>query len=183
MKTKKLAGLAALAGALLAPPAHALDLRPDAVMLQGGAGKRHNVEQLSVGLVWDWDWLRQRKTMFSAHTELIASQWRADAIGGGSYSLQQYTLLPVLRLNFGQGSAPWYAELGIGASWLSKDYATPSRSFSTRWNFYDVVGGGYRFGAKDQHELGLRYLHVSNLGIRKPNPGEDFFLLRYALKF
>jgi hypothetical protein len=133
--------------------------------------------------VWDWDWRLQRRGLFTAQTELLVSQWRADRVGGGSYSLQQYTLLPVLRIRPDEGRSPWYLEAGIGASWLSRDYVTPNKTFGSRWNFYDMLGGGYSFGASRRHELGLRYVHTSNLGIRDPNPGEDFLLLRYGVKF
>lgn len=182
MQSKKLAGLCALAAAFFAPlAAHASDWRPDGVVVQAGAGKR-DVDAASIGLVWDSDWKYEGRVHLAGQTELFVSHWRAAAPGGSTLNLQQYTVLPLLRLQLDRRS-PWYLELGIGASYLSKDYVTSSRAFSTRWNFYDVVGAGYRFGAKDRHELGLRYVHVSNLGIRKPNPGEDLVLLRYALKF
>lgn len=175
--------MAALAGVLCLPAAHAVDWRPDAVMVQGGAGPDHTAA-IAAGLVWDWDWLRRRRALVTAQTEFFVSQWRADAAGGGRQSLQQVTLLPLLRMQLDRGRSPWYLELGVGASYLSKDYVTPDKTFSTRWNFYDVIGAGYRFGgAEGRHELGLRYVHISNLGIRKPNPGEDFVLLRYAAKF
>ncbi len=170
-----------LAG-LLATPAFAVDLRPDAVMVQAAVAP-HGTAAAGVGAVWDWGWQWPRRALFTGQTELILSHWRADAVGGGSQSLQQMTLLPVFRLNLDQGRSPWYLELGIGASYLSRDYVTPNKTFSTRWNFYDMVGGGYKFGTNNKHELGLRYVHISNLSIRKPNPGEDFLQLRYAMKF
>ena len=150
-------------------------------MVQGGAAPDHTAA-IGAGLVWDWDWLRQRRALLTAQTELFVSHWRADAIGGGHQGLQQVTLLPLLRMQLDRGRSPWYLEMGVGASYLTKDYVTPHKNFSTRWNFYDMLGAGYRFGG-GEHEIGLRYVHLSNLGIRRPNPGEDFLLLRYAVRF
>lgn len=180
MKTRsKLIALAAMA---CLQAAHA-DWRPDGAFVFGGVAP-HDTYSLATGLTWDWDWQAQRWGMqFGAHTELIASAWRADAVGGGSYSLAQVALLPVLRARPGNGRSPWFLEFGIGASYLSKGYATPDKTFSTRWNFYDMLGVGYSFGAGNSQELGLRYVHTSNAGVRDPNPGEDFLQLRYGWRF
>jgi lipid A 3-O-deacylase len=35
-----------------------------------------------------------------------------------------------------------------------------------------------RFGPRDRYDVGLRLQHLSNGGIRKPNPGIDFVQLR-----
>jgi lipid A 3-O-deacylase len=175
------ASVAALAF-FLSSSAHAIDLRPDGVGLQAGPAS-HGASAVSAGVIWEWSARKERRALFTGQTELILSHWRAHAMGGGSQTLQQVTLLPVLRMELDRGRSPWYLEAGIGASWLSRAYVTPEKEFSTRWNFYDVLGGGYRFGARGEHEVGLRYLHVSNAGIKKPNPGEDFLLLRYARRF
>jgi len=39
------------------------------------------------------------------------------------------------------------------------------------------------FGAQHEQELGLYVKHVSNAGLKKPNPGETFLELRYAHAF
>ncbi len=159
------------------------DWRPTGVMVQGGAAP-HGTVAASVGAVWQSDWRWKRSALFSYQTEFFLSQWRADRFGGGGhYGLQQAVLLPVLRAQPDAGRSPWFFELGIGASYLSKDYHTPDKEFGSRWNFYDMLGVGYQFGAGRTQELGLRYTHISNLSIRKPNPGEDFLMLRYARRF
>lgn len=182
-KTKKTARI--LAGALLAASfgsACALDLRPDGVSLQGSWGT-NSARMAGAGLVWDWDWQSQRRSVtMTARTELLANHWRADDFGGGSQGWMQVVLLPTLRFELGAERA-WFAELGVGASWLSSQYRTPHRRLATQWNFYDVVGVGRAFGAQREHELGLRWIHISNLGIREPNPGQDFLQLRYARRF
>lgn len=172
----------ALSALFLPAGAHAMDWRPDAVEVLAGPGKQ-GTSAVGAGLVWEWDTRKMRRALITGQTELIASHWRADAVGGGHQGLWQLALVPVVRLELDHGHSPWFLELGIGASWLSRTYATPTKAFSSSWNFYDVLGGGYRFGTEEQHELGLRYTHVSNAGLKLPNPGENFLLLRYARRF
>jgi lipid A 3-O-deacylase len=62
-------------------------------------------------------------------------------------------------------------------------YRSQHKQVSTAFNFVDVIGVGYSFGASREHELGLRVVHVSNADIRKPNPGMDSVQLRYARVF
>ena len=38
-------------------------------------------------------------------------------------------------------------------------------------------------GDEHQHELGIRWVHVSNGGLKEPNPGQDFLQLRYVSRF
>jgi lipid A 3-O-deacylase len=163
--------------------AHAFDWQPDAVSARLGVGK-DSTAMAGVGLVWDWNFERLRRhAALTAQTEFMVNRWRMDAPGGGQQSITQLVLLPSLRMHLSQGRSPWFLELGVGASWMDRRLVTPQRTFSTQWNFYDMLGTGYKFGARGEHELGLRYVHVSNAGIRKPNPGQDLLQLRYALRF
>jgi hypothetical protein len=113
----------------------------------------------------------------------MLNQWRADAMGGGKQSLTQIAVVPSLRMRLAQGRSPWFLEVGVGLSYMDRLLVTPNKSFSTRWNFYDLLGAGYSFGASREHELGVRWVHVSNAGLKKPNPGQDFLQLRYTQRF
>jgi hypothetical protein len=39
------------------------------------------------------------------------------------------------------------------------------------------------WGPRQEHELSLRLQHASNAGVKEPNPGVNFLLLRYAHAF
>ena len=163
--------------------AQAFDPEPDGVTVRVGAGN-HGTAMAGVGIVWDWDFQRmRRKAELTAHTEFMVNHWRYDALGGGTQTLTQLVLLPSLRMRLARGQSPWFIELGIGASWMDRPYETPSKRFSTQWNFYDMLGIGYSFGEEHHHELGLRWVHVSNAGLKKPNPGQDFVQVRYVRRF
>lgn len=168
--------------AVLAGPACALDLqplRPDGVVVLAGGADR-GVQAAGVGLAWQWDRDAPRRGAFAGHTEVTASRWQARDFGGGTQAFRHVVILPVVRLYLDGGRSPWFLEAGIGASWTHGRYVTPSKEFSTHFNFHDVLGFGVRFGKGQRHELGLRYVHVSNAGLKRPNPGEDFVFLRYV---
>ncbi|HYE41522.1 MAG TPA: acyloxyacyl hydrolase [Ramlibacter sp.] len=170
--------------ALALPAAQAFDWMPDGVSAQVGAGGR-GTNMAGAGIVWDWDFQRlRRKAELTAHTEFMVNHWRGDASsGGGTDSLTQLVLLPSLRIRLSRGASPWFIELGIGASWMDERFETPRKRFGSRWNFYDMMGVGHTFGAEHEHELSLRWIHVSNAGLKKPNPGQDFLQLRYVARF
>ena len=182
-KTTRSRTVVTLLLAAAAGTAAAMDLRPDGVSVQVSPGS-HGTWMAGAAVVWDWEWeLLRRKAEISGQTELFVNHWRADAVGGGREATTQVGLLPTLRINLSQGRSPWFLEVGVGVSWMDSRLVRPERSFSTRFNFYDVLGAGYVFGERRQHELGLRLVHVSNAGIKEPNPGQDFVQLRYLSRF
>ena len=179
MKIRSL--LPALA-ALMSFHAQALDLLPAGAFVQGGVAK-HGSYSASAGVFWPWAWRREMaRGEWTGITELFVSHWSADT-GAGREGLTQVGLLPLLRYNFARGGGSWFAEAGIGISAMDQNYRTEEKQFSSRFNFVDVLGVGRSFGAQGHSELGLRLSHVSNAGIKKPNPGENFVQLRYAVRF
>jgi lipid A 3-O-deacylase len=183
MKTMK-KNIRLLAAAVLVAaslPSHAFDLRPDGISVQAGPGT-HGSRIAGIGVVWDWDFERmRRKAELTAHTELLVNHWDARELGGTRQSITQWVVLPSLRMRLARGASPWFIELGIGASWMDRLFVTPEKSFSTQWNFFDMMGVGHTLGGPDGgHEIGLRWVHVSNAGIKRPNPGQDFIQLRYV---
>jgi hypothetical protein len=74
--------------------------------------------------------------------------------------------------------------MGIGTSYLNPLFTDGTRHFSTRFNFDDHLGLGYRWGGEASHfgsqEVTLRLEHFSNAGLREPNPGMNFIELRYG---
>jgi lipid A 3-O-deacylase len=164
--------------------AQASPWRPDRVVLQGGVGHSQDVRTGTLGLGWDGEWKKEFGPFgLSGQLQLLWNQWRARDFGGGTQHFHQLAVLPVARFGFDRGRSPFYLEAGIGLSVMDRLYVGPDKQMSTKFNFYDMLGAGYRLGAEGAHELGLRYVHLSNAGIRKPNPGEDFVLVYYSAKF
>ena len=165
---------ALLAFAALALPAHAVD----GVSLELGGGNGADVWR--AGAQWKW----QRKWPLSANWG-IGGYWElsAGAWDGGRNTLLDLGVTPVFRLEQAQpsGSAP-YVEAAIGLHLLSQQRITAAKEFSTSWQFGDHLGAGLRFGARRQYDLGLRLQHISNASLKRPNPGINFLLLRFAFE-
>ncbi|SDM11104.1 lipid A 3-O-deacylase [Oryzisolibacter propanilivorax] len=154
------------------------------VYLQAGRA-RGDTDALTLGATLPWRSF-QRELWGSAvtgHWDLYVSRWSYDAVPGRSGHSTLLGVTPVLRLTPDQGRSAFFVEGGIGATYADKRYVTPDREFSTRFNFASHLGAGVRLGAQRQHELLLRVQHVSNAGIKHPNPGNNFVQLRYALHF
>lgn len=96
---------------------------------------------------------------------------RPDNAPSRTESLFDIGLTPVLRWG-AQKSCGWFGEAGVGAHWLSRQYNNNGREFSTRLQFASFLGGGYRF--INDFTLSVKAEHVSNGGIKHPNPGVNF---------
>ena len=143
-------------------------------------GYNDEVRMWRAGLQWKWErrWWRGGSWELGGYWDLSAGGWR-----NGEQTIYDLGLTPVFRL---EGTAPGspYLEAGIGFHVISDLHIDYDRSFSTRFQFGDHVGVGMRFGPRSRYDVGLRLQHLSNGGIRKPNPGIDFLQLRlqYHLK-
>lgn len=157
--------------------------------LPGGASlqlgeSRDGTQMNTLGLQWHSGWRHDWwGGQLGYSTEAQLGHWRADGVRGGHETYTWVAVLPLLRNRADGGRSRWFLEGGIGVSLTDNVYRSQHKQFSTRFNFVDVIGVGYSFGAAREHELGLRVVHVSNADIRKPNPGMDSVHLRYARLF
>jgi lipid A 3-O-deacylase len=172
----------ALCAAALSFGAQAIDLSPGGVFVQGGVADRGGYS-LTAGVIWPWSWQRQAAGgEWSGLTEAYVSHW-SGRVASARESFTQLGLVPIFRYRFSQGRSDWFTEAGIGVSAMDNRYQIEEKQFGTRFNFVDVLGLGRSFGAQRDRELSLRLTHFSNGGIKEPNPGENFLLLRYAALF
>jgi len=136
------------------------------------------------GVGWEWRWRRiAAGGEWSGQTVVFFNHWRADAAGGGRQDFWQAGLVPLLRYRFARGRSPWFVEGGIGLAVTDRYYITPSKVFGSRLNFSDNLAVGMNLDPQWRQEVSLRRQHTSNAGIRRPNPGEELLLLRYAVQF
>ena len=166
---------------LVALPVAAQDFRPSGYYVQGGGGEDRTYNA-TVGVTWPWAWRRSLMGIeLGGVTEAYVSHWSAQGLDGRS-GFTQIGVVPMLRLRL-DARSPWFAEAGIGISVMDKRFVTSTKELSTSFNFVDVIGVGRSFGTVRQQELGLRIQHVSNAGIKSPNPGHNFVMLRYSSSF
>ena len=123
----------------------------------------------------------------------LGSRWQLSAYGMGSIGywrareetvhkeLWDFGLAPVLRLEKPREGAMPYFEASLGVHMLSGRHINGNREFSTNFQFGEYVAAGLAFGARHQYGVDLRLHHVSNGGIRNPNPGLTYVAagLRY----
>jgi lipid A 3-O-deacylase len=160
----------------------AADLRPAGAFVQGGLAEQRTYS-VTAGVVWPWSWQRSfGAAQATGITEAFVSHWSGRGITGRQ-SFTQVGLLPLVRLRLDGGRSPWFVEGGIGISVMDRTFRTQDKEFSTAFNFVDVVGVGRSLGADRRREISLRISHISNANIKKPNPGEEFLQLRYAMMF
>ncbi|MGQ0545918.1 MAG: acyloxyacyl hydrolase [Betaproteobacteria bacterium] len=143
--------------------------------ISGELGYRDDVRLWRAGLQWKWQrrWLRGGDWELGGYWDLSAGGWR-----NGRDTIYDLGFTPVFRLErTTPGSA--YLEAAIGFHLLSDLRINDDRVFSTSFQFGDHIGIGRRFGPRDRYDLSVRLQHLSNGGIRKPNPGIDFVQLRF----
>ena len=163
-----------LAAALaLAGPAAALD----GVSFEAGRGN-DRTDLWRAGMQWTWPhrWFAERSWTLGAYWDVQLGRW-----SGGRDPVWDLSLTPVFRLERARrGRTIPYAEAAIGFHALSNLRVSSDRIFSTRFQFGDHLGAGLRFGERYRWDAGLRLQHLSNGGLRRPNPGINFAQLRIA---
>lgn len=174
--------LSVIATTAVLASAHAQEART--LYLQAGGGDNSaNAITLGATLPWNnWSW-SLCSGMVRGHWDMYVSNWSSRADGEGRRNTAVIGIGPSLRWRGDGGASPWFAEVGTGASLSNRLYRNADNEFSTRFNFASHLGVGRNFGARNEHELSLRLQHSSNAGIKSPNPGENFLLLRYAHAF
>ena len=180
--TRTLALVAALTW--IQPAAHAVD----SMSLEYGASdsSHADVDVARVGLQWNWakrfalgqDW------HIGGVWDLSLAYWNNDSPGRTNSSLADVGFTPVVRLQQNNpGELAPYLEAGIGAHLLSKSSVSTERRFGTLFQFGSHLGMGLRFGAKHAFDIGYRFQHLSNAGIKDPNQGINFHLVRLQYHF
>lgn len=178
-----LAALAWLAtDAHVAHASHASDGAPPAPdwALTAASGDRESVRKL--GLLAGWQrplplW-QGRHWQVTLRHEVELATWqvpRARRIVEWGYS-------PVFVLERPNGRGV-FLEGAIGVRLLSHTRLSATRSMSTAFHFSDMLGLGLRWGGHGRSTLGVRLQHLSNLGIKRPNPGINFLQLYYRHQF
>lgn len=170
--------IAAAAVACAAPAARGAGAPVSFYVAPGGL-TAHGTSSVTAGVAWPPFW---QNGAWTAHAEGFASAWRAPQAAGRE-NFWQLGLLPVVRYRFGAAAARVFVEAGLGLTLMDRVYTSRHTAFSTRLQFQDMLGVGMSLGSHGQHEVGVRFSHFSNGGIKRPNPGENFVQLRYGRDF
>jgi hypothetical protein len=173
-------GLLAASLTLIAASAHAID----SFGLDVGTGDE-SANLVSVSARWNWQskWFTEGEWYLGGYWEANAGHWNGRAGTTGNDSITDIGITPVFRLqpHKQDGVTPW-VEGAIGFHYLS-DTKIGNKNLSTHFQFGDHLGAGVSFGKKQSMELGYRFQHFSNAGIKRPNPGINFHMVRFGYRF
>ncbi|AOJ75888.1 deacylase [Burkholderia ubonensis] len=179
-RRSRLALHAVLAASLLGGSGAALADRWG-IQAGGGFSDRHSIDKGSLGVVWDpgWTWWEIGGWHFAFVMEGNVSYWHTN--GNVHTSIWEVGATPMFRFIKSAGAVRPYVEAGAGIRLLSHPTISNDLSMSTAFQFADVAGVGVQFGQRQQYQVGYRFQHVSNAGIKEPNPGINFhqFYLQY----
>lgn len=90
---------------------------------------------------------------------------------------------PILRYPiFYSHLADVYLEGGVGASFM-KDTVFAGKDVGIHFQFEDRLGFAFKVGPSRKHIVSLTYLHYSNAGLSKHNPGIDLVNFGYSYRF
>ncbi|MDB5761575.1 MAG: hypothetical protein JWQ21_570 [Herminiimonas sp.] len=155
----------------------------DSVSLELGSGNR--TQFVRAGAQWNWDsqWWKSNGTHVGGYWDLSLAEWHGNRFQNRQGAAQNITALgitPVFRLQK-DTTLGFYGEAGIGLYYLSDLYNNNDRRLSTNIEFGTLLGAGYVF--RNNLELGLKIQHFSNGGIKKPNDGVNFAIVRASYRF
>src|SRR5258707_9171931 len=139
----------------------------DSISAEAGHGTR-GVDMWRLGLQWKQEpaWLAGH-TNWSLYWDATLGAWEGD-LG----SVSETALTPTFRFSGGNGL---YLDTGVGVHLLSETRISGLLEFSTKFQFGNHLGAGYRHG---RYDASVRLQHLSNAGLRNPNPGINFLQIR-----
>ena len=151
-----------------------------------GRGKEDtDRHRLSLTTDWGRSWTGPKGWNITGYWEVGVDDWE-----GKDNSLFALSLLPVIRFEKtpeaslqreeGVSAVPRiFFDIALGFYLLSEGHLG-DRDFSTAFQFGSHGGVGLIIG---RFEVGYRFEHISNAGIKEPNPGINFHLFRMAYHF
>lgn len=172
---------AAAVALLAAAPALAMDVHGFSLE----AAKGSDARMLRLGLQRDIErtWFRSGRYHLGAYWDLTLAAWRGDAYEdrpGARQDLWDIGLTPTFRYQR-HDKRGWYAEGAIGVHYLSEKWNNSGKELSTRFQFGDHIGAGYVFS--NGLDLAVKFQHYSNGGIKKPNDGANFLIVKAGFPF
>ncbi|HHT8991011.1 TPA: acyloxyacyl hydrolase [Burkholderia cenocepacia] len=136
----------------------------------------HDVKKSDLAIVWDpgLKWGEIGNYHFTVVGEAHAAYWAIGEDGAVHAGIWEFGFTPVFRFIRDSGWLRPYVEGGVGIRLLSHVRETQDRTMSSSFQFADMVGVGAQFGDHQQYQAGFRFQHLSNAGIKRPNPGINF---------
>lgn len=144
----------------------------------------HHLKRLDLGLVWDPNltWWQIGDWHFSLIGEAHVAWWHTNE-GDVHDNIGEIGVTPIIRFIKGSGSIRPFIEAGAGVRLLSSPTISSDFTLATAFQFAPMAGIGVQFGSRQQYQAGYRFEHISNGGIKEPNPGINFSQLYLQYNF
>lgn len=163
-------------GAMAALGACALAHADPGVHVAFGRDPGHNINKYEVGINWDsgFAWGNQQGWLAKLQWEAELAEWNTLS-GANHQNVTEFGFSPIFRVEKRGGSMVPFLEASVGVRMMSHKATSDYHRSGSLFQFSDMVGVGMAFGPKTAYEAGFRYQHVSNAGIKQPNPGSGFY--------
>ena len=148
-----------------------------------------NLRTVRAAVVWDiapW-WSLENRYHWHGYWEASGARWRTAQgnVPNSRVEASIFTSGPQIRLQRSSpdryGNIP-YIELGVGASWLSKEIIG-SRRMGMHFQFEDRAGAGLLWGPHQKYETSIRAFHYSNASLAANNSGMNVLVLSFGKWF
>ncbi|WP_028102590.1 acyloxyacyl hydrolase [Pseudoduganella violaceinigra] len=181
MRIKKIFALAA--ATLVTQSAFAFDV--NSAYVEYGSASRVRMVRLGATQNFkpEWTWFNANGRHLTGYWDASVGYWEErqwNNIVGDKKSLADIGITPVFRYERTDKKG-LYVEGGIGAHVLSKIYNNNDDHLSTAFQFGDHIGVGYVFD--NNWDVAIKAQHFSNGGIKNPNSGVNFLVVKAAYRF
>uniref|UniRef100_Q46U00 Lipid A deacylase n=2 Tax=Burkholderiaceae TaxID=119060 RepID=Q46U00_CUPPJ len=155
-----------------------------AVQIGYGIDTSHDIQKVDVAFLWDsgYAWGNPEGWLLDLQWEVNVARWHSTS-SNNPRNPWEFGASPVVRLAWRRYSWVPFLELSVGVRLISETRTSDDHNYSTAFQFSDMAGLGVAFGKAQQFTVGYRYQHISNAGIKQPNPGTAFSTVYVRYRF
>lgn len=155
-----------------------------AVQLGYGIDGKHNVEKIEAAFQWDsgFAWGNPQGLLLDVLWEVNIARWHSTS-NSNPRNPWEFGFSPVARLAWKRYSWVPFMELSLGVRLLTETRSSDDHVYATAFQFSEYAGVGVAFGKEQQFAVGYRFQHISNAGIKEPNPGTGFSTVYLRYRF
>lgn len=155
-----------------------------AVQIGYGIDTSHDVQKVEAAFLWDsgFAWGNPQGWLIDLQWEVNVARWHSTS-SNNPRNPWELGFSPVARLAWKRYSWVPFLELSVGVRLMSETRSSDDHVYATAFQFSEYAGLGVAFGKEQQLAVGYRYQHISNAGIKEPNPGTGFSTVYVRYRF
>jgi hypothetical protein len=144
----------------------------------------HHFNKYDLGFVWDPNitWWQMGDWHFALIGEAHAAYWHTDEADIHK-NIGEFGVTPFIRFIKSSGWIRPYIQIGAGVRLLTSPVVASDYGYGSAFQFTPTGDIGVQIGSRQQFQAGYRFQHISNGGIKEPNPGINFSQLYLQYNF